>query len=82
MSQRRKEWLLVAGLSLMWSAFYFDPVVVLVPGVILYLCLLLIVAISAVEWRSTGWISGLLFAILAATMPLWVFSLTWFYSRF
>lgn len=73
------QWSIVGGLSIVWSALLFDPVVAFVPCIITFYCFLLILAISAVEWRSRGWISGLLFATLAATMPVWVITLFWLY---
>ena len=81
MSRTPKEWLIVASLSVVWLAFFFNPGIGFVPGACIYFCFLLVLAISAVQWRSAGWISGLLFALLAATIPGWVLALFWIYER-
>jgi hypothetical protein len=41
-------------------------------GLILYFLFVGVIAWSALRHRRPGWISGLIFAILMATIPLWV----------
>ena len=46
-----------------------------------FIALAVIVAWSALKYRGKGWPSGIVFAVLSLTIPLWVFAAFWFCER-
>ena len=44
-----------------------------------YAAFVILIAWSAFRTSNPGWRSGLLLALLMATIPLWVFGMFWFF---
>jgi len=48
-------------------------------GIIAYIAFCLLVLWGSLRNKSQGWRSGLLFAFLALTIPLWVMAMYWLF---
>ena len=58
--------------AICWLVFLILPRTVLVVGLLVYIAIPILLAWSAIRYRSKGWIWGLLLALLLITFPHWV----------
>jgi hypothetical protein len=70
-----KPRVIAIGAFVAWLVFLFSPRTVFWVGVATYLCFVLLIGWSSIRFRSRGWLCGILFAFLLATLPLWVLAM-------
>ena len=60
-----------------WLVFFVSPRTVMPLGLAAYIALVFVLGWSALRHRSKSWASGLLFAVMLVTLPVWVLGGYW-----
>jgi hypothetical protein len=75
--RRELSGIVAAGAFVGWLVLIASPATMYVVGWGVYLLFLGLVGWSALRPRNSGWLSGLVFVLLLAFLPLWTVAAYW-----